>query len=147
MTDRNNDRANGDRQPNGKFAKGNPGGPGRPRGEPAKLARAVREKWSARFDELATNILNRALEGDIDATRLVIERLYPKPRDGHLALTDMPMDSLSSMTGRIVQAVAEGEISPSEGSVLADVVAKHAKSLEIEEIESRLARLEEAQGV
>lgn len=143
---RKSDRANGDRQPNGKFAKGNPGGPGRKAGEPAKLARAVREKWSARFDELAENILNRALEGDIDATRLVVERLYPRPRDGHLTLTDMPTDSLSAMTGRIIQAVVGGEISPGEGTALADVVAKHARTIELEEIEARLAKLEEQEG-
>ena len=42
----------------------------------------------------------------------------------------------------IAQAVADGELTPSEASELSDFVANYAKALEISDLEARLQRLE-----
>jgi hypothetical protein len=44
----------------------------------------------------------------------------------------------------IAQAVADGELTPSEVSELSDLVANYAKALEISDLEARLQRLEAA---
>lgn len=139
------------RDQGGRFLPGNPGGPGRPRGEPAKLARATREKWSGRFDQLAENIMDQALKGDLEAARIVMERMWPRPKDAPVCLADMPTSgSIADMTKGIIQAVAQGELTPSEGQALAQIVASHARAVEIADIEQRLeaiaARLDEQEA-
>jgi len=46
----------------------------------------------------------------------------------------------------IAQAVADGELTPSEARELSDFVANYVKALEISDLEARLQRLEAANG-
>ena len=64
-----------------KFEKGKSGNPkGRPQGSKGRFAnfRAVVEP---RLDELAEVLIAKALEGDMVAMRLILERTVPKARD------------------------------------------------------------------
>jgi hypothetical protein len=84
--------------------------------------------------------------GDTTALRLCLERISPAIRDrlirfelpkihsGH----DVP-DALAS----IMAAVADGEISPGEGAVIATIADKFRSAYELVEVDRRLAEVEE----
>lgn len=74
---------NGDRDSQGRFAKGNSGGPGNP------YRRAV-ARWRSLFDEAVTEedfrtivaaMVQKAKEGDMVAAREILNRLAGKPAD------------------------------------------------------------------
>ena len=50
---------------------------------------------------------------------------------------------LPKASGALLAAVAEGEITPAEAAELARLVETHAKAIEVNEIEARLAELED----
>jgi len=60
----------------GRFVKGGPGGPGRPKG--SAYASEFRELiGERRIKGVIDAMVARALEGDVAAARLVVERLFP----------------------------------------------------------------------
>jgi hypothetical protein len=74
---------NGGRDEKGRFAKGNPGGPGNPH---ARQASRYRELFAATVTEddfraIVQALVTRAKEGDIIAAREVLNRIIGKPVD------------------------------------------------------------------
>lgn len=138
------------RDPSGKWVKGCGPGPGKPKGKANNVARLLRGKWVDGAEEIADMIKAKALGGDLEAARIILERLYPKPKDAAVELPDMPKGNLADMTGRVVQAVAQGELTPSEGQALASILAQHARIVETDELARRIdaiaARLDEQQS-
>jgi hypothetical protein len=51
---------------------------------------------------------------------------------------------MASASAAIFSAVADGRLTPTQGKTLSDMLDTHRKVLEIEEIEERLTRLENA---
>ncbi|WP_051564550.1 hypothetical protein [Desulfovermiculus halophilus] len=137
-----NDRQN--RDDKGRFTKGNPGGPGRKPGEPSRVACLVREQWIDQAQQVAQTVLEQALSGDLEAARIVLERLYPKPKDNPVSLELPEGANLTQMTEAVLQAVAVGHLTPQEGHVVASIVSSHAKVHEVEYLKERLASLERA---
>jgi len=64
------------RDRNGRFVKGGPGGPGRPKGS-AYISEFRELIGERRIKDVIDAIVARALEGDVAAARLVVERLFP----------------------------------------------------------------------
>ena len=104
--DRRNGRKRTDRGPNGRFAEGNPGGPGRPPGYARVFREVVNEDA---LTEVLRAVLARALEGDLRAAEVILKRAVPElveqadpPR-----VIDLPED-LSRLTdeelGRVMRA-------------------------------------------
>ena len=87
------------------------------------------------------------MDGDITALKLCLDRVSPCPKDRTVTFT-MP-ESISSaeclpqITAGILQSVASGELTPSEGERISGIVTAHAKALELHDIEARLAALEQ----
>lgn len=94
---------------------------------------------------LTQKVVELALAGDMAALKLCIERLIPirKDRAVHLPLptiagaTDIP-----SGIAAVLQAVAEGELTPTEGHTLCSVFDLHRRAIETAELEARVAALE-----
>jgi hypothetical protein len=135
------------RDASGRWVKGCGPGPGKPKGKINNVARLLRGQWVDDAEQIAAMIKEKALSGDLDAARLILERLFPRPKDAPVELPDMPTGSLAEMTGRIVQAVAQGELTPSEGQQLAAILAQHARIVETDDLARRVdeikARLDE----
>jgi hypothetical protein len=132
------------RDEKGRFLPGNTGGPGRPQGEPCTTARVLRGQFSDKAEEVAQVVLDQALSGDLEAARIVLERIYPKPKDAAVQLEIPEAGTLTQKTEAILQAVADGQLTPSEGSTVAGIVTSHAKALEVEELKARMQSLERA---
>lgn len=133
----------------GRFVPGHCGGPGRPKGEPNTVARALRGQWADRAEEIAKKVLEQALNGDLDACKVILDRLYPRPKDGP-AFLDLPSlegaSDLPRATAAVLQAMAQGELTPSEAATVVSSLAGHGKLVELAELEKRLSKLEEQAG-
>ena len=96
-------------------------------------------------EKLTRKAIELAQRGDTVALRLCLERIYPV-RKGRLINLDLPKvgsarDVLKAI-GSTISAVAEGEITPEEGSLVAGLLETKRKAIETLDIEDRLTRLE-----
>ena len=94
-------------------------------------------------------VLAAAKGGDMQAARLVLERIVPV-RKGRSIQLDLPTienaaDVLTALSFTVA-AMAEGEITPEEAAVVAGVLETKRKAIETVELEARLARLEQQVG-
>ena len=96
--------------------------------------------------ETITNaVVQAAQAGDLMAARIILDRVAPVRKDAVVDLALPPLktsaDAVEAM-GIIMQAVSNGEISPGEASTLTGLVTTFTKTLELSEVERRLAALE-----
>ena len=95
--------------------------------------------------EIVEVVLSAARGGDMTAARIVLDRIAPAPRDRPTRLA-MPAinttEDASSAMSAILAAVAAGNITPSEGQALASLVDGFRKTLELAQLEARIAALE-----
>jgi len=111
------------------------------------MSSALRGKLEDASPEIIDSVIAAARGGDMQAARLVLERIAPVTRT-----TAPPVDipalegaqSLSEKAHSIVDAVARGECPPDVGATLIQAVGACAKIIEIDEIERRLSALEGA---
>lgn len=129
------------RRKNGTFAKGQTGNPG---GRPGNLAN-LRAKLTAGSDEIATVVLAAAKGGDMQACRLILERIVPalkpitEPVPFDLDDTDLPSTARS-----IMRAIASGALPGDQGKVLLDAVLGMSRVIEVADLDQRLKALEES---
>ncbi len=135
----NSSKAATGRRKNGTFAKGQTGNPG---GRPGNLAN-LRAKLTAGSDEIATVVLAAAKSGDMQACRLILERIVPalkpitEPVPFDLDDTDLPSTARS-----IMRAIASGALPGDQGKVLLDAVLGMSRVIEVADLERRLKAIE-----
>lgn len=130
----------------GQFKPGQSGNPkGKPKGARHKATLAALELLDGEAEALSRKAVELALEGDTTALRLCLERIAPPRKDAPVSfeLPEMQTanDALAAINA-IVQAVANGELTPGEASGLAGLVEAFRKTAEFEDLERRIARLE-----
>jgi hypothetical protein len=108
---------------------------------------AVETLLEREAERLTSKVVEKALEGDMVALRLCVERLLPPKRDRPVAF-DLPTiqnaaDALSASSA-ILAAVARGTLSSSEATDIMSLVSTHVRILEATEIEARLIAVEKA---
>ena len=135
---------NNGRKTDGTFAPGNSLG-GKTKGARHKATLAVEVLLEDQADQLTQKAVEAALEGDMTAMRLCLERICPprKERPIHINLpkAETSADAVKVM-GVIIEAVSTGEIAPGEGRQLASLVEGQRRVLETEELEARIVALE-----
>lgn len=122
-----------------------PGQSGNPKGrkpgssEVAKLRAAIAD----RVPELLEAMLQRALEGDVGAARLLLERAVAPLRsvDPAQAL-QLPGETLTQRGQAVLVAVETGELSPGQGAALIGAIGTLARVAEIDELAARVTVLE-----
>lgn len=139
------------RTPKGRFAKGFAQNPtGRKAGSRNKATHAALALMEGQLEQITQTLIDAALDGEMTAIRLILERLVPPCKEKALPPLDLPpvsdATSLPKLTAAILGAVAEGRITPGEGQTLAALANTHAKNLELAELEQRIAALERTQG-
>jgi hypothetical protein len=139
------------RKPNpGQFKPGQSGNPkGRPKGSKHKATLAAQALLDGEAEGLTRKAIELALDGDLMALRLCLERLVPPRKDGPVNIKLPAMKTAGDavkVSGAIIGAVGRGDLTPSEGEALARMVETHRRTLELEEIEKRLTALEQSQG-
>lgn len=124
---------------------GNP--KGRKKGARNKATLAALELLDGEAEVLSRKAIDLALEGDTTALRLCLERIAPPRRDVPIKF-DLPeletaADAATAMA-RVVEAVACGEMTPTEGSAVATLIEGFRKTLEVEDLARRLEALEQS---
>ena len=79
------------------------------------------------------------------ALRLCLERLLPPVRDRAVNLSLPKAETATEVhesVGRVVQAVAEGEITPGEAQTVASILDVQRRAIETADLEQRIAELE-----
>lgn len=126
-----------------------PGQSGNPKGRPAGSRNRVTIAMEKLLDKDGKAITLKAIElakaGDTVALRLCLERLIP-PRKGSPIRFDLPTltnsGDVRAAALAVLQAVADGGISPEEGSAVVPLIEAARKSIETDELGARLDALE-----
>ena len=118
---------------------GNPAGRTPGSGEVAKLRAAIGQHVPA----IITRLVQAALDGDVGASRLLLERVVPPLKAAEETTPMMLPDGSLTVQGRaVLAAVAVGELGPSQGAALLASLGTLAKLQEADELEARIVALE-----
>jgi hypothetical protein len=101
-------------------------------------------------DKLTRKAIEKALEGDVPALRLCLERIAPARKDAPVTFELPPIKSAGDAveaSSALLEAVASGEVTPGEGAAVMSLLSAHKAIVETCELEARLAALEARGGV
>jgi hypothetical protein len=90
-------------------------------------------------------VAKAAQEGDMRAAEIILRRMWPEPKGRPLCFTLPALitpGDLAGAAGAIVSAVAQGELSPDEGSQIASLLDVQRRAIETTLFEQRLAAIE-----
>ncbi len=138
------------RKQDGKFAPGQSGNPlGRPKGARNRATRAAEAFLSGEAEALTRRCVELALEGDVTALRLCLERILP-PQRGRTLEFDIPTlrsptDIVAAAAG-LIAAVGAGEITADEALTISRALEGTRRAFETQELEERLTALEQHVG-
>jgi hypothetical protein len=134
-----------DRKPNGTFAKGNKLGGGKT-GSRHKVTKAVEALLEGEAEGLTRKAVEMALTGDTVALRLCLDRIAPPKKDRAVSIT-LPKVRTAQDTvqasSTVLDAVAEGNITPDEGARILSLLTAHKALIETCDLEVRLSALEQ----
>lgn len=140
------------REPSGQFKPGESGNPqGRPKGVADKRVE-MRKLLEPRANELINKAVELALNGDVQALRLCLERLVPKATGQTISfpLEDGAMNDTKGVLKagtQLLEDVAAGKLTVEQGHMLSEILQSHFRTLEMVDINARLKALEEANGL
>lgn len=122
-----------------------PGESGNPKGRKPGTGEVgrIRASIAARVPELLAAMMARALDGDVGAARLLLERAVAplKAAEQPQAVT-LPGGTLTEQGRAVLAAVAAGELAPGQGAQLLAAIGALARVSEIDELAARVAALE-----
>jgi 3-methyladenine DNA glycosylase/8-oxoguanine DNA glycosylase len=136
------------------MAAGNKTG-GRQKGTPNKATAEVRDLALAHGPDAVEELARLSKEAQSETARIsacsaILERAYGKAVPGRMIQLSLPDTSdlagVSKAVAAVVQAMANGEISPAEAGDLCGILDTQRRAIELSDIETRLAKLEAAQG-
>ncbi len=111
---------------------------------------AATMRISERGDDLLDVVLEKALDGDLVALKLCLERLCPAQKELPLPAVNIPEiktpEDLPKATEALMKAAASGSMTPSALTALTAVVKAHVDALQTADLAERIRKLEGAQG-
>lgn len=119
----------------GRFQPGQSGNPlGRPRGARNATTMAVEALLDGQAEKLTQKAIQMALEGDMAAMKICIDRISPPPKSHSVSF---PLRAISSARDAadaladVAVAVATGELTPAEGDAVSNILGRAAKAFDI----------------
>jgi Family of unknown function (DUF5681) len=131
-----------------RFEKGQSGNPaGRPPGSRNRATMLGEAMFQGKAEAIIGKAIEKAMEGDMTAIRLCLERVFPRLRD-RATVFDLPPingapEALAALTS-IVAGVSSGELTAAEGSELSKLVDHYLRALEAKDFERKLHKLASA---
>lgn len=119
---------------------GNPAGRKPGTGEVAAIRAAIAE----RVPDLLAAMMARALDGDVGAARLLLERAVAplKAAEQPQALS-LPDGTLTDQGRAVLASVAAGELAPGQGAALLGAIGTLSRVTELDELTARITALEQ----
>jgi hypothetical protein len=96
---------------------------------------------------IARKAVEKALEGDLAALRLCLERVLPPRRDRPVVFELPKIEGVSDVlnaSSAVLTACAAGTLSPGEAVEVMGLISSHVRVLDMTEIEARLTAMEKA---
>jgi len=122
-----------------------PGQSGNPAGRPTGQSAITRLRAQLEPDapEILQTMVAAAKGGDIQAARLILERILPavKPIEQCIELA-MVGDTLTDKGKAVLGAISTGELAPGQGSQLITAIGALARVIELDDLERRISELE-----
>ena len=130
------------------FQPGQSGNPnGRRPGARNRTSALALKLMDADAEPVILALIKAAKGGDVAAIQLVLERVAPLPRNRPVQF-DMPAietaADLGEAMGAILQAAADGELTPDEAVSIASLIETRRRTIETLELEQRIAALEQS---
>lgn len=127
-----------------------PGQSGNPNGRPPGVSEVgrLRAAISEHLPEIIAQLVEKALGGDTQAARLLLERVLP-PVKAIEATVELDLPEGATLTEQgdaIVRAVAAGSLAPGQAGALLTGLGSIARLKEVDELTKRLEALEKAAG-
>ena len=123
-----------------------PGQTGNPKGRPPGISEITKLRKSLMTDapEILAGLVTAAKAGDMQAARLILERVLPpvKPMEQAIEL-ELRGDTLTDQGRAVLSAVSTGALPPGQGSQLIAAICALARVAEIDELTTRITKLEE----
>lgn len=119
---------------------GNPAGRKRGTGDVAKL----RASLASDVPEILAKLVTAAKGGDVQAARLILERILPpvRPVEQTVPLRLPEGGTLTAKADAVLSAAAAGDLAPTQAAQLITALGSLAKITEIDELAVRIAALE-----
>lgn len=131
----------------GTFAPGNRLSPGRPPGARKRASLVVDGLLEAQAEALAQKAIDAALDGDVAALRICLDRLSPPQKSKPIQVKLPPASDahgVEQAAAAVIEAVAGGDISPDEGTALTSMLEARRKAIETHDNAKRLDLIEAA---
>jgi hypothetical protein len=131
----------------GRFRKGQSGNPaGRPRGARNTATLAAEALLAGEAAALTRKAIELALAGDVVALRICLDRIYPARKDRPVTFPLPPITSArdaADIAAAVAQAVAAGQLTPSEAAEIGKVIEIYVKAYQTAELNDRIAPVEQ----
>ena len=132
------------------FEPGQSGNPsGRTKGARNRVTLAMEAILDGEAEALTRKAIEMALDGDGPAMRLCMDRLCP-PRKDRIISFQIPRietaEDAAKATGAMLEAVANGEITPGEAGEFGKLVSAHVEAIKATDFEKRLQAIEEGRN-
>jgi hypothetical protein len=129
-----------------RFKPGKSGNPnGRPSGSRSKVLAALDALGEGEAEAIVMALVGKAKEGDAIAARTILDRVWPA-RKGARVRFDLPTvtsaEELPGAVAAVTRQVADGEISPDEGTAIVALLEAHRKAIETSDLATRVTALE-----
>ncbi|MCU7805891.1 MAG: hypothetical protein KZQ96_22140 [Candidatus Thiodiazotropha sp. (ex Lucinoma borealis)] len=127
-----------------KYKKGQSGNPkGRPKGIVDRRS-LFRKHIESNAENLVKKVVAMALEGDVRAMKLCLERISPpmKPRDEPIQIEDLK-GTLTEQGQKILSSMGKSQLTPSEAAVMLSALVSLIRIKEATDLENRIANLED----
>ncbi len=122
---------------------------GNPKGKPPGTGalQRLRAGLDQHLPDILAALVEAAKAGDVMAARVILDRVLPslKPNEQAIEL-DLAGDTLTDQGRAVLSAVAAGALGPGQGSQLIAAIGALARMAEINELTSRIQKLEESKN-
>jgi hypothetical protein len=123
------------------------GNPGRPPGSRNRVTQMLEQLAEGQAEQIFQKVKEGALAGDVPCQKLLLDRIWPPRKAQPVNVTLPPINSSQDALAAIAAictALREGGLTPDEITALSSVVGRSIQVIELQDLERRVAALEEA---
>jgi Family of unknown function (DUF5681) len=143
----NQPQENPERNPDGHWRQGHSGNPrGRPKGARHRVTILAEQLMQGDAEDVVRAVIAAAKGGDMTAAKIILDRIAPV-RKGAPVMFDLPelmtAADLPPAVAAVTKAIADGTLTPDEGSSVVTVLEAQRRAIETANLARRVAVLEE----